>query len=81
MTKTEFHTILNKIASKYCCDLNDKEGRDGGIFWCHQDSGVAVDIQRELVKNGIPVWTHSCAFDNVCGRYYVGFGIPRKMEE
>ena len=79
MTKAEYFDILNKIELKYNCNLNHRD--NGGIIWLHQDAGDCVDVQKELAENRIPRWTHWCAFDQVCGRYYVGFDMPRKMEE
>lgn len=81
MTKQEFYSILNKMESIFACNVNFREETNEGIVWLHQDSGVCVDVQDYLLKNNIPRWTHWCAFDRICGRYYVGFKMPRKIEE
>lgn len=76
--KLDFLELLNKIKDKHDCDLHITTGLHG-TFWCHQDALVSIDITDELLKNKIPVETTYSSFDLICGRYFVRFKIPKRL--
>jgi hypothetical protein len=78
ITIEEVFNKLNEIESKYDCRFDYYGGRTGTI-WFHQSAGPSIAAAKELKEVGIPVRTVRAAFDKICGRYYVGFSIPKHL--
>jgi hypothetical protein len=79
ITMDQVFAKLNEIESKYDCSYA-YSGERTGTIWFHQDAGPSISAAKELKDAGIPVRTPIASFDKLCGRYYVGFSIPKHLK-